>query len=88
MTEEPPGRFYVYKSGFGSRVYEIKTETFREVPDDEDMFEAKERFVYEAPSRTRVKLPSRWLIGSTAFVHVSGWYDTLEEAVFAMEVLL
>lgn len=77
-----PGRFYVYRWDTGDlSVFEIKPKTFR-LSDNSSHFYTRERLI----SPTHHDQP--WSDNAGMASHVVGWYDTLEEAIFAMEVLL
>lgn len=82
-----PGRFYVFDPGKpDQRVYEVKPETYWLMEDSGGFFRVAERCVY-APNYPLV-VGDEWRVELTRKAYVLGWYDTLEEAIFALEVLL
>lgn len=79
-----PGRYYVYKAdGDKYELYEIKPETYKESPLG-TRFRATERLLTEPTGIFGCK----WADNGASHHSVLGWYDTIAEAIFAMEVLL
>lgn len=76
-----PGRYYIFKWDDGYRTaYEVKPGTYVEFS---DRFRVHERPVYLDEYRSL-----KWAFGESLYTDVAGWYDTLDEVRFAIEVLL
>lgn len=80
-----PGKYYTYRATTGGPViYEVKENSYSDT--NNRWFDTHERAVW--PETGLPEFVYRWRDSSGQHQHVTGWYNTLEEAIFAMEVLL